>query len=501
MAMAPLGALGAGAALISTRETVLSAPGLGRAVSVYGDNEILASGPEAALFYSRGAGGWTLETTLRPSGGAPGDGFGAALLIDGSYVVIGAPGATVDGKAGAGAAYVFAQLADGTWFQYPRIVSPTPAPGAHFGAAVGMTGEVQVVVGAPGAGTATVFTRDAFPGNWALAAQLGVPGLTPRVAIAAGFGTSVAITDGIVTVGAPGASVAVAPATLVAHAGTVFAFRQVGSTYPFDAELVDTPPATDGQFGTTLAMQAGTTIVGAPGSQSLAAFQFEGPGIYTPIGRDLGGRGFGNAIGAGGSWGIAGDPTARAAYVYGRGTTGGVLVGTLTPSSGPDTDGFGANAAIGENPDTAATVAVVGAPETQTIHVFDLFPVTTLDHASIALHGALTYSAAGDVFGNFTVTRTGGRVTAVTGAGRLNISADYAPFVGIDLHALARSGLLIGEIRIRDYATGFVHTLLTLSIANATSATHVNGIAIGFDLSARPARLVIMHWTIDDLTT
>jgi hypothetical protein len=502
MAVAPLGASEAGAALISTTETVLGAPGFGRAVSTYGANEIVASGPDAALVYARGVGGWALETTLRPSDGVPGDGFGTALLIEGTYVVIGAPNATVDGTPGAGAAYVFAQLADGTWFQYPRLVAPTPLAGAHFGAAVAMAAEVQVVVGEPGAGTATIFTRNAFPGDWALAAQLGAPGLTPDEAVAAGFGTSVAISEGVVTVGAPDAPVAVTPPTLVAHAGTVFAFRQVGSTFPLDATLVDSPSVTDGHFGQTLAMQAGTTIVGAPGSQSLAAFQFQGPGIYTPIGRDLGGVGFGTAIGAGGSYGAAGDPTARAVYVYGRDTVaGGVLVGTLTPSGGPNTDGFGASVAIGENPDTSATIAVVGAPGTHTIHIFDLAPIPTPDHLSISLPGPLSYTAAGDVLGNFTVTRSGGHVTAITGAGRLNVGANHAPFIGMDLHALAQSRLLIGQIRIRDYATGFVHTFQTIGITNATGATHINGTAIGFDLTARPLRPALIHWTIDNLAT
>jgi hypothetical protein len=46
----------------------------GLAVAIYGDKEILASGPEAGLVYARGVGGWTLESTLRPSDGAPGDG-------------------------------------------------------------------------------------------------------------------------------------------------------------------------------------------------------------------------------------------------------------------------------------------------------------------------------------------------------------------------------------------------------------------------------------------
>jgi FG-GAP repeat len=223
---------------------------------------------------------------------------------------------------------------------------------------------------------------------------------------------------------------------------------------------------------------------------------FQAPGIYTPIGRDLGGAGFGTAIGAGGSYGAAGDPTARAVYVYGRDpVAGGVLVGTLTPSGGPNTDGFGSSVAIG------TTVAVVGAPGTHTIHIFDLAPVTTPDHASISLQGPLSYTAAGDVLGNFTVTRSGGHVTAITGAGRLNVGANHAPFIGMDLHALAQSRLLIGQIRIRDYATGFVHTFQTIGTTNATSAKHLNGTAIGIDLTTRPLRPVLIHWTIDNLAT
>ncbi|HEY5172240.1 MAG TPA: hypothetical protein VIK54_10995, partial [Acidimicrobiia bacterium] len=93
------------------------------------------------------------------------------------------------------------------------------------------------------------------------------------------------------------------------------------------------------------------------------------------------------------------------------------------------------------------------------------------------------------------------RVTAIAGAGRLEVGADHAPFVGMDLHALGRSGFLYGEIRIRDYATGFVHTLQTFGVTKATSATRVSGTAIGFDPAARPSRVVVIHWTIDDFAT
>jgi hypothetical protein len=493
LATLPLGASGAGAVVVSQRETVFSAPGLGRAVSVYAGT-VVASGTGAVFVYNHGSGQWALETVLRPSDGVPSDGFGDALAIRGSFVVVGAPNATVDGKPGAGAVYVFVRLPDGvTWFQYPRLTAPTPTAGAHFGAAVDTSAEVEVIAGAPGAGTATVFFRfplDDSPGVWFPIAQLAAPNLTGAQAIAAGFGASVSLSGAQASVGAPDAAVVVPPGTMLGRAGRVFAFRSSGFAWAFDGELRDSAPRADGHFGRRVAENEGVFLVGIPGSLSLEGFTSGAPGVYTSLGRDLGGPGFGNSVGTDGM-GIAGDPSARAAYLYSLNPP---VVGTIVPGSGPPADGFGASA------DVEGTTAVVGAPGAQAIHIFDVAPVATPDHASVSTSGALSYAASGDVTGNFTIARTGGRVVAVTGAGRIGVAATHLPFVGFDLHAFGQSGLLAGEIRIRDYVTGFVHTFRALSLVVPTAGTRVDGIALAFDASMRPPGPVVVRWTIDDLS-
>ena len=102
------------------------------------------------------------------------------------------------------------------------------------------------------------------------------------------------------------------------------------------------------------------------------------------------------------------------------------------------------------------------------------------------------------MLGDLTVTRSAKRVTAVTGAGRVaNLAAQ--PLLGFDLHPLGNTGLLIGDIRIRDAVTGFVHDLVVFSLANPVTASRTSGFAVGFDRSFRPAGLIVVRWTIDDL--
>jgi hypothetical protein len=489
-----LGAAGAGASLASTRETVFAGSGFGRAVSVYGDLVVTGASDGVAVF-RRDVSGWTHDVTLRPTDVQPGDRFGAAVDIQGSFLAVGAPDATVDGKPGAGAVYVFVRFPEGNWFQYPRLVSPAPTAGAHFGAAVDTSGETEVVVGSPGAGTATVFVRfpdPTGPGTWIPTTVLAPPGAGGPAAVAMGFGSSVAISSDLLWVGAPKAPDPAGPGAPLTGAGAVFAFRANGLAWSFDARLVDDPAVAGAHFGQALAKEAGVVLVGSPGTRSLVGFEAGAPGAYSVIGRDRGGPGFGTALGAGPGEAGAGDPSVRAAYLYGSGPTGGVLLGTLVPSSGPRTDAFGASI------DTAASVVVVGAPGNATIHIFDVVPTAAQDRAAVWILGARPYAAAGDVFGNFTVTRAGARVTDVTGAGRVAIAVDHAPFLGIDLHPFGSSGLLAGEIRVRDDVTGVLRTFLALSGARATGPTSVAGTALALELGPGPHGLGLIAWAVDD---
>jgi hypothetical protein len=472
---------------VATGESVFSAPGLGGAVSVY-ESTVIAGGVEAVEVYELGVDGWAHTARVTATDGAPGDEFGATVYLSGAFALIGAPGVTVAGHEEAGAAYVFQHLTDGTWVQRARLVSGSPSTNAHFGASVAVSAQLFYAIGSPGAGLATIF-EPVVPGvSWRISGELSAPDLRPDEARAAGFGasTGVEVTFDpyeVVAVGAPGAD----------GSGAVYTYRRDGSTWVLDEKLVQSPRIADGHFGQTLSIEATSLLIGAPGIRSVVGVLIDETGQYVELGDDVGGPGFGTSVGSGAARGIAGDPAVRVAYIYGRDIiTGGLLLGTLVPRVGTQDDGFGASADIHQH-------AVVGAPGAHAIHIFDLGTTDVTDHASLTLSRGLSYSGAGEVYGQVVVTRHGQRVVSVTGRGRLLTGTTPAPFVAFDLHQLAKSPKLIGSITIRDPGTGFEHSLFVITSA-AASETRVSGSGIGFDIPKAPRGLVKVRWTVDDLS-
>ncbi|MBS0191107.1 MAG: hypothetical protein U0573_14860 [Phycisphaerales bacterium] len=94
-----------------------------------------------AYVYIRNAGVWTFKAKLTASDAAAGDQFGYSVSVKGDTIVVGAP------TKGAGAAYVFARNADGSWSQKAKLVSPDAATGDRFGQSVDISG-FWITVGA-----------------------------------------------------------------------------------------------------------------------------------------------------------------------------------------------------------------------------------------------------------------------------------------------------------------------------------------------------------------
>ncbi|MCI0434011.1 MAG: choice-of-anchor B family protein [Gemmatimonadetes bacterium] len=181
--------------------------------------------PGSVHAFQRAADGrWIQREPLSPSRSAPGDGFGAAILLTGDRALIGAPNATwnpgdqpqaamAGGRGGRGGAPQPAgpvekagrvdefRLENGAWREVGPL-SVSPEANALFGAALALEGDAAIV-GAPGSsdghGAAFVYRRDPGSGVWSepsrLTAFSGMRGDR--------FGGAVAITGGDVWVGAP----------------------------------------------------------------------------------------------------------------------------------------------------------------------------------------------------------------------------------------------------------------------------------------------------------
>jgi hypothetical protein len=194
------------------------------------------------------------------------DSFGLALAIDGSYALVGAPGA--DGSGGnQGAAYLFLQTqgAEPGWGQVKKLLPDDPAAGDLFGISVDISGD-YAVVGAgseDGAGTdlgaVYVFYRDqGGADNWGqikkITAGDGEDG--------DGFGFAVALDGDVLIVGADGADGS------GINQGTAYIFyrdRNGIDNWGQVAKVFSSQPADDNQFGFAVAVGGGVAAVGSPG--------------------------------------------------------------------------------------------------------------------------------------------------------------------------------------------------------------------------------------------
>ncbi len=191
------------------------------------------------------------------------DTFGVALAISGSRVVVGDPADDV-GASNAGAAYAYDL--DGIAPATPVAVlkKPVPAAGDGFGHSVGLSG-TKIVVGspnddreAPNAGAAYVFDlAGSSPTQPVAILKMAQP------VAGDSFGFSVGIDGDVVAVGAPNDD------TDDFDAGGAAVFDLSGQTpaLPF-ARLTNPTPQTTGQFGWSVAISAGRIAVGRPGDGS-----------------------------------------------------------------------------------------------------------------------------------------------------------------------------------------------------------------------------------------
>ncbi|QXD14008.1 choice-of-anchor B family protein [Rhodocaloribacter litoris] len=195
-------------------------------------------------------------------------GFGGAVAAGNDEVFVGEPMNT----ATPGYTYVFRRNEDGTWSEAARLEASDAVEGDRFGAALALDGN-HLLVGAPnqnqGAGAAYVFRRDAA-GNWTEVARLAI-------ADGGSFGGAVALSGDVAFIGAEGYQ---------DDTGAVFVFRRSGDAWVPQDTLTGEAPG--GHFGAALALDGDLALVGAPRQEdNLGAvyfFRFEN-GTWTAGGR------------------------------------------------------------------------------------------------------------------------------------------------------------------------------------------------------------------------
>ncbi len=190
--------------------------------------------------------------------GAVGDDFGAAVAVDGTIAVVGAPEDDDDGSS-SGGAYVFGF--DGTdWLYEQKLTAGDAAGGDDFGFAVAISGNT-IVVGSPRddtvagnrAGSAYVYVFDAGRQLWIEQDHLFAPdaGADDR------FGSSVAIDGDTLLVGATQQDEA------ANNAGAGYVFTRTTGVWSHQGKLVPTSSGTNPQMGRSASLDGDVAVLGA----------------------------------------------------------------------------------------------------------------------------------------------------------------------------------------------------------------------------------------------
>ena len=134
------------------------------AVGAFRDTIGANSQQGSAYIFTRGGGAWTQRAKLTASDGAVEDHFGYAVALNGDWLVVGAPSHAIGSNDRPGSAYVFAR--SGTaWIQAQKLGSDNAVAGNLYGSsvalndgamAVGALGEI--IGGSPSRGSAYVYT-------------------------------------------------------------------------------------------------------------------------------------------------------------------------------------------------------------------------------------------------------------------------------------------------------------------------------------------------------
>lgn len=361
---------------------------------------------------------WQQQTLLTASDARIGDHLGGPVALDGSTALVGA----WNRHSGTGAAYVFTEQ-HGRWTEQAELTAAGGKPGDWFGSTVALDGDTAVV-GAPraaGTGAAYIFIRqgrhwmqqdritanDSAPADWfgrtvALSANTLVVGAwykhddlgaayvfvrhgshwTQQAELSAGdakegdyFGTAVALNMDTALVGAAGAD---------DTAGTAYVFERHGSSWSQQAEL----HASDGQccaaFGAAVAVDGDQVVVGAPqargGSGEAYVFVRQNGGwrqqTELRAGDGKPGDWFGWTVTVKGDTALIGAwyklGATGAAYAFAHGGNGWRQQAELRATDGRSGDSFGSSVAL------SGSVGLVGAGfrdhATGAVYVFALPP-------------------------------------------------------------------------------------------------------------------------------
>jgi len=230
----------------------------------------------SAYVYTQNGTVWTKQAKLLPSDGAAEDIFSTSVAIHGDTIVIGDIGHDTDSGVGSGSAYVYTY--DGTvWTEQAKLTASNGALGDVFGRSVAING-TTIVIGAPGPfslsenGQVYVYTR--YGTVWTEQAKL-----TANEATGDQFGSSVEIDAETIVIGAPTDDTENGDIS-----GSAYVYTHSGTVWIEQKKLTASDGAARDLFGRSVAIDGDTIVIGAhyhdteKGEDSGSAY------VYTRIG-------------------------------------------------------------------------------------------------------------------------------------------------------------------------------------------------------------------------
>jgi len=225
-------------------------------------NEARGPNSGAAYIFEYDGDTWVQRAKLVPPDGSADDRFGVAVALSGNIAIV---GAYLDDERGqdSGSAHVFHRDGE-NWIWQAKLIAPDGAAGDRFGRAVAISGDT-VVVGAylhagPRTASGSAYVFRLKNGAWTPEAKLR-PGDGSQ---GDQFGYAVALSADVALIGAFGADEG------AVDSGAAYVFQRFGTSWVGGAKLVKSDAAAKDYFGSAVALDGNTAVIGAYGDDQQA---------------------------------------------------------------------------------------------------------------------------------------------------------------------------------------------------------------------------------------
>lgn len=235
------------------------------------------TGSGAVYVYERDAETWVYlqKLSIPDSDRATGNSFGYSVAVDGSTIVVGAPGVSSD----KGAAYVYGYAAKN--FEFTQKIVPTGPNSAgtadRFGSSVSINGDM-IIVGAPeqgydnsgqnvltNSGAAWVYVYDNMSLIWNQVQKIAEDGNVRNPGDM--FGSSMASNSSYIVVGAPDHSYTGSGENFLSNAGAayIWSWNSVDNSWTLLQKITSSNRVASGYFGSNVALDGSTVVVTSGG--------------------------------------------------------------------------------------------------------------------------------------------------------------------------------------------------------------------------------------------